>query len=914
MKKIRLKLIISLIILFLISFRFLNRVLAEDESNYFESNTSYSKNNNGLNSNIDLVSGAFTYSYLINIPPGRNGLEPNLDISYNNQLSDEASLFGYGWFLNIPCITRYLKEGINNLYTTNYFNSSLSGELVEINLFDGTHGIYGSKIENGSFLKYEYLNDNTWLIIDKQGTRYKFGTTNLSRQDDPNDNTKIYKWMLEEVRDVNDNFIRYEYFKDNGQIYPDKIFYTGHDTIDGIFEVEFIRESRDDSDTAYNTQFAVETEYRIKEVRIYNDDEIYKRYDLGYGTGDNGVRSILNSITEVGFDEQGNEVELPIDEFEYFSEIPAWEEDESIEIPTVFNYRSKQVGDVNGDGYVDIVYFTRTYIGGQTYLNKGDGTGWEENSNFAPPPTFASNHIIDSISYDLADVNGDRYLDIIYTTYIQFFEDQPVREIYINRGDGTGWENDSNYVFPVNFNAFGPGYDLGNRLADINGDGLVDVVGDIVYLNEGDGAGWQTSSTYVLPVSFVRDYIWGQDDNHSYQDAGLRLVDVNGDNLPDLVHYNTNDPSGIYINNGQTWVYDEDYTIPVNIVYGSRPTLSNGVWFFDINNDNLVDLVNANDDDPIVVYLNKSDGTGWEISVGYTLPYRFNHHGDDEDGGVRLGDFMGDGNLDFLRSWFFDQGGGIYLVYNNVNINMENHNDLLKVINHRYGAVTTINYKGIGEYKDSLDNLLNPNSMVNLKTVESVEINDGMGNITEIGYKYYGADNYYEDPYTSEFAGFSKVEKYFDDGKEITYFFQGNDDNTELGEENDSYYKKSRVYRTELWQENNGEYEKVHQEISKLQEYDLGNESKFVFEEEQVITDFSTSGAKSRAQINTYDLTNGNLLAEESYGEVNALNDGSFTDIVGDEKGKFYYYATPLDPDSNMISFIKKIRVIDLSD
>jgi len=50
--------------------------------------------------------------------------------------------------------------------------------------------------------------------------------------------------MLEEVRDLNDNYIKYEYYKNDGQIYPSKVKYTGYNTTDGIFEVEFLRESR----------------------------------------------------------------------------------------------------------------------------------------------------------------------------------------------------------------------------------------------------------------------------------------------------------------------------------------------------------------------------------------------------------------------------------------------------------------------------------------------------------------------------------------------------------------------------------------------------------------------------------------------------------------------------------------------
>jgi len=100
------------------------------------------------------------------------------------------------------------------MYTRNDFSSSLSGEMVDLG-----NGNFGSKIESGEFLNYSFSN-NTWIVKDKKGINYKFGNTAQARQDNPTDPTKVYKWLLEETRDVNDNFVRYEYVKDQGQIYP----------------------------------------------------------------------------------------------------------------------------------------------------------------------------------------------------------------------------------------------------------------------------------------------------------------------------------------------------------------------------------------------------------------------------------------------------------------------------------------------------------------------------------------------------------------------------------------------------------------------------------------------------------------------------------------------------------------------
>ncbi|HEX9502888.1 MAG TPA: SpvB/TcaC N-terminal domain-containing protein, partial [Patescibacteria group bacterium] len=150
---------------------------------------------------IDSNSGALNFTYPITIPSGRNKLAPDLKLSYSSQYRDPNNQFGYGWSINIPYIERIDKTGIANLYATNYYNSSLTGEL---NYISGS--LYGSKIDNGEFLNYS-LSGSGWVVYDKKGTKYTFGSAASSRQDNPLDSTKIYKWMLQEVRDTNNNYI-----------------------------------------------------------------------------------------------------------------------------------------------------------------------------------------------------------------------------------------------------------------------------------------------------------------------------------------------------------------------------------------------------------------------------------------------------------------------------------------------------------------------------------------------------------------------------------------------------------------------------------------------------------------------------------------------------------------------------------
>ncbi|MDQ5955251.1 MAG: hypothetical protein QG621_254, partial [Patescibacteria group bacterium] len=56
------------------------------------------------------MSGAVTYSVPIAIPPGRNGMQPNIQLTYNSQRTDQSSVVGYGWELSMPYIQRLNKQ------------------------------------------------------------------------------------------------------------------------------------------------------------------------------------------------------------------------------------------------------------------------------------------------------------------------------------------------------------------------------------------------------------------------------------------------------------------------------------------------------------------------------------------------------------------------------------------------------------------------------------------------------------------------------------------------------------------------------------------------------------------------------------------------------------------------------------
>lgn len=233
------------------------------------------------------ISGAYTYEYPFTLPPGRNGFKPDLSLVYSSQSNSNISPFGYGWSISIPSIERIPRNGTDNLYNQNeidnFFYSTLDGEIVASSTTIGTED-FGPLVENGDFRKYEYVNNMWWKVTDKNGTAYAFGVNATGRQNDPNIATSTFKWMLEEVRDRNGNYISYTYYKNNGQIYPSTITYTGNGSTDGIYEISFSRESKNDIATSTLPGFAVVSDERIDEILVKVDGTWVRKYELTYTT------------------------------------------------------------------------------------------------------------------------------------------------------------------------------------------------------------------------------------------------------------------------------------------------------------------------------------------------------------------------------------------------------------------------------------------------------------------------------------------------------------------------------------------------------------------------------------------------------------------------------------------------------
>lgn len=862
--------------------------------------------------------GSFVYHYPLTLPPGRNQMEPRLELRYSSADREAESLVAAGWSLPVPFIQRVNKTGVEDLYQSTLFYSSLSGELLPVILTDESHGTYGAKVENGPFWSYTYTSDEQWIVVDPKGVRYTFAASSDACVVDPNDPSHVFRWMIEEIRDTHDNRVVFSYAKDGNQVYPSRIDYSTHGSEAGIFTVQFDYESRNDAITSYKSGFAVTTAWRLASVTVAASHTTVRTYTFNYETGDNGTRSLLAAIEETAYDMGGTALTLPKTRFGYSGSTVSWTQDSAYHIPQNFveneGYdRGVRFSDVNGDGLQDILFADSGNYPTTVYLNRGDGTGWTQDTSYTIPVRFLDVIVAADQGARLADVDGDGLDDIVYGESDDIYDGDSydTREVYINKADGSGWSKDSAYVLPQNFikNAAPYAmYDNYLRLGDVNGDGLLDLLysdpygGDAVYLHNADGSGWTQAAGYKnIPVNF------GQTFGGDVRDSGGRVADVNHDGLADLVYGLTDagyryPGAGVYVNKGDGtgWVFDSNYLLPVDFSYGGYDS---GARLSDVNADGFVDIVIGDDMNGYnAIYLNTADGKGW-TQVDGTLPLLFtgyNLNGHPYDKGVRIVDVDGDG-LEDLAYADGSGGSGGQAVY----IHDGQIPDLLIEITSSQGAEIAISYSS------SLHDGVHPNLPFIVQVLDHIVVDDGLGHAATTSYVYKDGDFYYADETDRQFAGFGKVAETNALGNvTVKYFHQGNATNAAAGEVEDRIAKLGKLYREETYDNTGGLY---RVRILNWQASDLGDQRSFVYLEDEIelLYDADTDHT-DKATHYAYDSATGNPTKELRYGAVAGNNDGSYTDTGSDAMTTVFAYAMD-SSGANLINYVSEERWMDQS-
>jgi hypothetical protein len=292
---------------------------------------------------------------------------------------------------------------------------------------------------------------------------------------------------------------------------------------------------------------------------------------------------------------------------------------------------AQAVGDLNGDGKLDLVTITNTYgrSGGITGVEVMFGMG---NGKFTSPGPSLNSGYDHPTALALADVNGDGKLDIITGNDPGDGRAYSMpATIGVLLGNGTGsFAAVQTYDLKM---SFGP---TSLAVGDFDGNGRLDIaVG--YWDNEVDVAfniedNYWVNQAYALPSPTI-----------SGGSATIAAGDFNGDGKLDLVATNYSGAAYVLLNSGNGFASPQPYTAA-----GTAVSVAVG----DDNGDGKLDLVVANSmSNSISVLPGNGDGT-FATPQTYGLGTSV--------GSLALGDFNNDGKLDIVTT-----GGALDVLLNN---------------------------------------------------------------------------------------------------------------------------------------------------------------------------------------------------------------------------------------------------------
>jgi RHS repeat-associated protein len=574
----------------------------------------------GVGENVEpnFTLGQASYGVAIAVPSGYGALTPSLRLGYSSGAGNGVA--GIGWNLAVPSIERTTKRGLPRYDRNDTWAADGGSELVRL-----PGGLmYRARFE-GAFVRYTWIEAagdgkaGYWKAEYPDGRVGYFGADERGNVDISarvTGGAGVFRYMLVAMTDRLGHAARYRYAKDGNATYLSAVEWVEDAAQAMKYRVEMTYESRPDALTDVKPGAPVVWGKRLTGARVLVRGTQLRRYALRYEPeAQTGGLSRLAEVTQYGLNDEGP---YPI-RFGF-----SYSESFATAAPQVFSFTngagvdmrngSADLVDLDGDGLLDVLDtagasmrliasqrasngafswnapenlsggalaltspavqlfdldgngFADLVDGAQRMALLGKGTG-QFSSYSASPATNVPNVAADA-ALRTCDVDGDKRIDFLRLGASGRWWVQ-------NLGNGTFAQralDDS--LEPV------PTFDQGAELADMNGDGLV----DLVLQGQGFLAYWPSAGygRYLARVEMT-----GVPQNPA---AEHRLADIDGDGLADHVEVAgltitvRRNKSGIGFENARVFSASSSLPIP-------ERTSATSVRFADMNGNGTSDVV-----------------------------------------------------------------------------------------------------------------------------------------------------------------------------------------------------------------------------------------------------------------------------------------------------------------------------------
>jgi len=762
--------------------------------------------------------GIATFTVPFAIPAARGDAQASLGLSYSS--ANGSGVAGVGWSVGVPFIARQTDRGLPRFDDEDRFVYNGGQELVpvlavlpgeQLPVWADGWQYFRPRVE-GSYLRFFWDGAKLWRVQDKSGVVLELGEVGAETdalEVDPNDASHVFRWNLKRQLDAHGNEVRYYYdLHDGGLSYLTDIFHTQPPGAQApivrdawAYQVHLSYEPREDDASSFRRGWETVERYRLTAVEISGKESAasgarreVRKYTLSY-TGASHM-SLLDSVRVAGRCSEaqpGERCTLPAMRLGY-THVETTSSGAGVfvdgfevidtQVRSLTNSPKHSVDedytdlyDVNADGLPDVVTMMPGLYGGKHGLwiqGKGGRTDWfgaQEPMGvlgvLGGSPSVISKHNANLASLD---VDGDAIIDLLHMPKVKTYS------VYSPEYRSGEWKWVGREVTTAdNLDAR---IDLGNdadelRVFDVDGDGLVDVVKTAGTALEvwfalgrypgGDGlfgsAYWTGPETAQLSMAPVMRCVPHSSTPVRFSDPDIKLADMNGDGLTDIVRVRKGDI--------RYWPGRGDGTFgtgPLGCAGGTFSTGSyvqmadspwytdpddSGLRFNDVNGDGTADLVQIRFQDVDVWY--NVDGRGWQdrrILDNTPASPSYQQR-------VRLVDVNGSGTPDIL--W----GDG--LAYKYIDLQGGTRPWLLNRVENGLGKTTEVAYTTSVEHMlaaEKAGNGWDKKCPTVLHMVERVTVLDGLAAVGRPGGEYV-TEYEYRDPYFDglqrEFRGFSST-------------------------------------------------------------------------------------------------------------------------------------------------------------